>query len=44
MRLHVGQKLVVDTLRGFAQCEFAQRSQVAGGEIVGQSPFGGLWA
>jgi hypothetical protein len=42
MRLHVGQQLVVHPLRGAPQRQFAQRRQVARGEIVGQRPLGGL--
>ena len=34
-------ELVVDALGGLAQCELAQRRQIAGREIVGERPLGG---
>ena len=40
VRLHVAHHLVVHPLRGAAQCQFAQRRQVAGREIVADRAFG----
>ncbi len=40
VRLHVADHLVVDPLRGAAQCQFAQCRQVAGREIVADRALG----
>ena len=42
VRLHVAEKLGVDPLGDAAQRQLAQRGQVAGREIVGERPAGGL--
>ncbi len=38
MRLHMGEQLIVDALRGLAQGKLAQSRQIAGRKIVGPAP------